>query len=174
MALNTPSDADFTRAEYLRLVITPYELFFTAFWKDNELICLIPHINPTIEQKYEENSALSFALQGLLMGRISPLEFDIPYTAKGSRFSVEVWTTLLTVPYGRTISYKDLAQTLKTSPRAIGQALKANPLPIIIPCHRVLGLHEELTGFSCGLEVKKTLLAIEKQQRRAHEDSYHV
>lgn len=174
MALNTPFDAHSIQTEHLRLVITPYQLFVTAFWQKDRLIRLILSINPDFKQKYEKNSHLSSMLQGLLMGEISPLELDISYSAKGSEFSVEVWATLFTIPYGETTSYKDLAQLLNTSPRAIGQALKTNPLPIIIPCHRVLGAQKALTGFSCGLEVKKILLAIEDRQRRANENSHHV
>lgn len=165
MALNTPFDADFTQTEHLRLVIASYELFITAFWQKDRLIRLILGINPIPGQKYEGNSHLSAVLQGLLMGEISPLELDISYSAKSSEFSVEVWATLFTIPYGETTSYKKLAQMLRTSPRAIGQALKANPLPIIIPCHRVLGTQKELIGFSCGLAVKKNLLAIEGRQK---------
>lgn len=160
--------------EHLRLVIPPYELFVTTTWQNNRLIHLMPDINPAAEQKYEENSTLSAALQGLLTGRISSFELDISYIAKGSRFSIDVWAALLTLPYGSTISYKELAQMLHTSPRAIGQALNANPLPIIIPCHRVIGSKGELTGFSCGLGVKKILLAIEDRQRSAHEDSRYI
>lgn len=165
MALNTHFDADFTQTEYLRLVIASYELFVTAFWQKDRLIRLMLDINPAAEQKYEKNSHLSEALKGLLMGETSPFELDISYSAKGSQFSVNVWAALLTSPYGQTISYKKLAQIFHTSPRAIGQALKANPLPIIIPCHRVLGAQGKLTGFSCGIEVKKILLAIESRQK---------
>ena len=174
MALNTSSEAGFTKTEDLRLVLAPYELFVTAFWHENRLIRLNISQAPTAEQEYNGDSHLADALTGLLTGQIHNLEFPIPYTARGSRFSVEVWTTLLSLPYGHTLSYKELAQILQTSPRAIGQALKANPLPIIIPCHRVLGSHGELTGFSCGLEIKKILLAIEDRQRRAHENSHYI
>ncbi len=65
-----------------------------------------------------------------------------------------------TIPYGSTITYKELAERLNTSPRAIGQALKRNPTPVIIPCHRVVAKNG-LGGFSAGIEIKRELLRLE-------------
>lgn len=78
-------------------------------------------------------------------------------------FQRAVWETTRTIPYGETHSYEWLAQRIgkPKAIRAVGQALKRNPLPIVVPCHRVIGKDGGLTGFSCGIEVKKRLLDIE-------------
>lgn len=65
--------------------------------------------------------------------------FQLPLMPKGSTFQQQVWNTLLVIPVGRTFTYGELAQRIQTSPRAIGQACKTNPLTIFIPCHRVVG-----------------------------------
>lgn len=153
--------------ENLRLTIVQYQLFFTAIWQKHRLIRLIPHLTPIPNNTYKEDSSLIPQLHGLLCGALSPLSLDIPYEAKGTPFCTEVWATLLTIPYGQTISYKNLAKMLNTSPRAIGQALKANPLPIIIPCHRVIKTNGKLGGFSCGIELKQILLNIENLSKEA-------
>jgi len=69
---------------------------------------------------------------------------------------------LLEIPMGHTLTYGELAKALHSGPRAVGQALGANPVPILIPCHRVVAAHG-LGGFSCGLEWKKRLLAFERE-----------
>lgn len=90
--------------------------------------------------------------------------FDLPLDLEGySDFSLRVWKELLTIPYGKTISYMQLAIQLG-NPKCIRAAATANgknPLPIVIPCHRVIGSDGSLTGFALGLDVKKTLLSIE-------------
>lgn len=65
------------------------------------------------------------------------------------------------IPYGKVVTYKELADKLKTSPRAVGQALKKNPIPIIIPCHRVIA-KKDLGGFSAGIDIKRKLLRLER------------
>jgi len=65
------------------------------------------------------------------------------------------------IPYGEVVTYKELADKLKTSPRAVGQALKKNPIPIIIPCHRVI-TKKDLGGFSAGIDIKRKLLRLER------------
>lgn len=65
------------------------------------------------------------------------------------------------IPYGEVVTYKELADKLKTSPRAVGQALKKNPIPIIIPCHRVIA-KKDLGGFSAGIDIKRKLLRLER------------
>ncbi len=65
------------------------------------------------------------------------------------------------IPYGKVVTYKELADKLKTSPRAVGQALKKNPIPIIIPCHRVVA-KKDLGGFSAGIDIKRELLRLER------------
>ena len=89
--------------------------------------------------------------------------FDIKINPEGTKFQKTVWKKLYTIPYGKTVSYLKLANSLNTSPRAIGNACGKNPLLIVIPCHRVLSIKKELTGFSAlgGIITKKKLLKIE-------------
>lgn len=92
--------------------------------------------------------------------------FDLALFPQGTAFQTQVWNALQTIPYGETISYKELAQRIgkpKTI-RAVGAANGANPIPIIIPCHRVIGLDGSLTGFGGGLPLKKRLLELESRQ----------
>ncbi|OIO69456.1 MAG: cysteine methyltransferase [Zetaproteobacteria bacterium CG12_big_fil_rev_8_21_14_0_65_55_1124] len=83
-----------------------------------------------------------------------------PLAAARSPFQASMRQCLLNIPRGETLSYGEAAKQLGTAPRAMGQALGANPLPILIPCHRVVAAHG-LGGFSCGLEWKRRLLAFE-------------
>ena len=89
--------------------------------------------------------------------------FDIKINPEGTKFQKTVWKKLYTIPYGKTVSYLKLANSLNTSPRAIGNACGKNPLLIVIPCHRVLSIRKELKGFSAlgGIITKKKLLKIE-------------
>jgi methylated-DNA-[protein]-cysteine S-methyltransferase len=92
--------------------------------------------------------------------------FDLPLTLEGTEFQLCVWRTLRTIPYGETISYGQLAQRIGNpkAVRAVGLANGCNPIPIIIPCHRVIGSKGSLTGFGGGLANKKRLLALESRQ----------
>lgn len=86
--------------------------------------------------------------------------FSIPLDPEGSTFQKEVWNLVGTIPYGRTASYTEIATRLGDADkvRAIGMANASNPIAIIIPCHRVIGLKGSLTGYSAGLQRKKWLL----------------
>ena len=91
--------------------------------------------------------------------------FDLPLRLRGSAFQRRVWEGLRAVPYGATTTYGALATTLgldpRTTARAVGAANGANHLPIVLPCHRVIGADGTLTGFSGGVERKRELLALE-------------
>jgi methylated-DNA-[protein]-cysteine S-methyltransferase len=93
-------------------------------------------------------------------------EFDLPLSLGGTDFQLRVWTALRTIPYGETISYAQLAGRIgkPKAVRAVGLANGSNPIPIIIPCHRVIGSDGGLTGFGGGLPNKKKLLALESRQ----------
>lgn len=82
---------------------------------------------------------------------------------EGTEFQRLVWKELVKIPYGQTLTYGDLAWNLRKprASRAVGAACGANPLPLFIPCHRVVGRHGDLTGFSCGPDFKRELLEIE-------------
>jgi methylated-DNA-[protein]-cysteine S-methyltransferase len=86
--------------------------------------------------------------------------FDLPLEALGSGFEHRVWNALRTIPYGTTLSYGELARRLGdvNSTRAVGAANGKNPIPIIVPCHRVVGARGDLTGFGGGLDRKRWLL----------------
>ncbi len=102
-------------------------------------------------------------LQQFLLGERR--EFTIPYRfTSGTEFQQDVWNLLPSIPYGTTSSYMRVAVTLLShrAARAVGAAVSRNPISIIIPCHRVIGINGELTGYAGGLERKKALLALEK------------
>lgn len=90
-------------------------------------------------------------------------EFDLPLAPVGTDFQRRVWSTLRTIPYGSTISYGELARRIGSprASRAVGLANGANPIPIIVPCHRVIGANGSLTGFGGGLPIKRALLSLE-------------
>ena len=89
--------------------------------------------------------------------------FDLPLAPQGTPFQCEVWRTLATIAYGRTWSYRDLAQAIgkPDAVRAVGAANGRNPLPIVLPCHRVIGADGRLVGFGGGLPIKAALLRLE-------------
>ncbi len=87
-------------------------------------------------------------------------DFLPPLAPEGTPFRRRVWEALLTIPYGETVTYGELAQRLGTAPRAVGSAVGRNPVSILIPCHRVVG-SGGLTGYAGGLERKRALLEIE-------------
>jgi len=93
-------------------------------------------------------------------------EFDIPLQMEGTAFQRGVWRALQDIPYGETISYGELARRIGNpkGSRAVGLANGANPVPIIVPCHRVIGANGSLTGFGGGLRTKEMLLGLEKGQ----------
>jgi methylated-DNA-[protein]-cysteine S-methyltransferase len=92
-------------------------------------------------------------------------EFDLPLDPQGSPFQLAAWRGLMTIPYGETVSYGEQARRLghEGKARAIGAANGSNPLPIIVPCHRVVGADGSLTGFGGGLEAKAWLLHHERR-----------
>lgn len=90
-------------------------------------------------------------------------QFDLPITLEGTPFQLKIWKLLQEIPYGTTITYGELARRsgdIKAS-RAVGMANSRNPLPILIPCHRVIGSGGKLTGYTGGLDIKIGLLQIE-------------
>jgi methylated-DNA-[protein]-cysteine S-methyltransferase len=89
--------------------------------------------------------------------------FTVPLAPRGTAFQLDVWSALRTIRYGETRSYQQLARMIgrEKAVRAVGAANGANPLPIIIPCHRVIGSNGSLTGFGGGVSVKRFLLDLE-------------
>lgn len=89
--------------------------------------------------------------------------FDLPLKFHGTDFQEKVWKVLQTIPYGQTRSYKQVAEAIgnEKASRAVGGANNKNPLPILVPCHRVVGSNGAMVGYGLGLPVKKQLLALE-------------
>jgi methylated-DNA-[protein]-cysteine S-methyltransferase len=96
----------------------------------------------------------------------SRTDFDLPLAPQGTEFQRYVWRRLQEIPYGETISYGELARRVGNpkASRAVGAANGQNPIPIVIPCHRVIGANGKLTGFGGGLPTKEALLALEARQ----------
>lgn len=92
--------------------------------------------------------------------------FDVQLDLRGTEFQRRVWQALLTIPYGETRSYGDIAEQIAApgAARAVGLANGHNPIAIVVPCHRVIGANGSLTGFGGGLGRKRTLLELEKQR----------
>ena len=92
--------------------------------------------------------------------------FAVPCAPEGTPFQRQVWSVLETIEWGKTLTYKTVANTLNkpSAARAVGTAIGKNPLPIFIPCHRVIGSDGSLTGFSGGMDIKRELLALENEQ----------
>lgn len=98
-------------------------------------------------------------------------KFDLPLDLKGTEFQNKVWNELRNIPYGETRSYKDIAVAIgnENASRAIGMANNRNPIPIIIPCHRVIGSNGKLVGYAGGLDIKEKLLNIENVELKKGE-----
>ena len=126
--------------------------------------------NPSLPgHEWEENpkplQEVLSQLEAYFAGKLKAFSLDICLNV--TPFQKKVLTALRRVPYGQTISYGELAKKIGNpkASRAVGQANARNPIPIVIPCHRVIGSNEELTGFGGGVEVKQALLDLEQQYR---------
>jgi len=103
-------------------------------------------------------------LEEYFAGRLQ--QFDLPLSPQGTEFQKRVWKALLTIPYGETRSYGDIAKQIgsEKAVRAVGGANHVNPISIVIPCHRVIGKNGSLTGYGGGLEIKEKLLSLERKK----------
>ena len=92
------------------------------------------------------------------------VQFDLPLKPEGTPFQMQVWRELQDIPYGVLISYGELARRIgkPKASRAVGAANGANPIPIIIPCHRVIGSNGKITGYAGGVHIKEALLELER------------
>jgi methylated-DNA-[protein]-cysteine S-methyltransferase len=133
---------------------------FTVFEADGALVALewgrvmAGQASPLLRQAIEQ-------LEGYFDGRLR--DFSLPLRPRGTSFQQRVWSRLRDIPYGETCSYSSLALDLGTSPRALARACATNPLPIIIPCHRVVSAAGGLGGYSGGdgVTTKEALLRLE-------------
>lgn len=104
-------------------------------------------------------------LTDYLEGKIK--SFNVPLNLKGTEFMKKVWTALQDIPYGETRTYEEIAKSIGNpkAARAVGMANHVNPIPILIPCHRVIGKNGKLVGYALGIEKKQFLLELEKRGR---------
>lgn len=93
--------------------------------------------------------------------------FDLPLAPSGTEFQMKCWNALRAIPYGKAVSYADIAREVGSPKgfRAVGMANNRNPIPVFIPCHRVVGADGSLTGFGGGLDVKRKLLDLEQANK---------
>ncbi len=123
---------------------------------------LADKLNARILADDAPNRTILDQLHGYLTGMRQT--FDLPFDLRGTQFQRDVWTTLSTIPYGTTRTYGEVAEQIgrPRAVRAVGQAVGANPVPIVIPCHRVIGHDGRLVGFGGGLPLKERLLSLER------------
>ena len=152
----------------LEIIIDDHFLFRISFpdsensstvCKQNPVICPPPDDHPLLCRVKVQ---LSEYFQG------SRQKFDLPLCPESTDFQQAVWKCMLDIPYGETRTYGEIAEALgnRNKARAVGGAANKNPLPMVIPCHRVVGNSGSLTGFAGGLEVKRFLLELEKKAAR--------
>jgi O-6-methylguanine DNA methyltransferase len=118
-----------------------------------------------LEENSEIHRPLITQIREYLAGRRRV--FSMPIDVAGTTFSKMVWEAIRAIPYGETRSYQEIARAIgkEKAARAVGQAAGANPLPLIIPCHRVIGGTGKLIGFSSGLSLKTKLLTLENSYK---------
>lgn len=137
-------------------------------------LCEIQFINGrhslSIDPEWREDAAaLKEPVRQLCAYCSGDLEnFDLQLAPQGTPFQQKVWSELQKIPYGKTISYGELARRIGNpkASRAVGLANGSNPISIVIPCHRVIGANGKLTGYGGGLPIKEKLLALERRQLR--------
>ncbi len=124
-----------------------------------------------IQSHWESNPAFFTEAQTQILDYFQGkrLEFNIPISPAGTEFQKAVWATLRRIPYGRVVSYGHIAKEMgrEKAARAVGAANGKNPIPLIIPCHRVVGANGSLTGFAHGTDIKARLIALEKHHSPA-------
>lgn len=103
-------------------------------------------------------------VQAYVAGELT--RFDLPLNLQGTAFQQTVWQTLRSIPFGKLRTYQEIAVAIgnQKAARAVGMANSKNPIPLIIPCHRVIGSNGHLTGFASGLEIKQKLIQLERSQ----------
>jgi methylated-DNA-[protein]-cysteine S-methyltransferase len=131
-----------------------------------ETVAAPPPPDPPIGERQDDDPLLRSAVDQLAAYFARELkEFDLPLAPRGSAFQQRVWEQLRGIGYGETASYGEIARRLgmtNAASRAVGLANGRNPIPIVIPCHRVIGANGTLTGYAGGLERKQLLLGLEQ------------
>jgi methylated-DNA-[protein]-cysteine S-methyltransferase len=147
--------------------ITNSKIGFLQLTATKSALVSIKFIDDNFNIKENSNDIIDdtiFQLNKYFDGKLK--QFTIPLNFTGTDFQIKVWNKLINIPYGQTKSYSEIAQLInnKKAVRAVGNANNKNPIPIIIPCHRVIGKNGKLVGYAGGLEIKQTLLAIENNK----------
>ena len=157
---------------YIKSIKTPIGII-TIKEKNNKIIEL--QLNSNLVQPLKENEQIKET--PLLVEAEKQLieyfnktrtKFDLPLDPQGTDFMKRVWKELIQIPYGETRTYKQIAQKIgnEKASRAVGMANNKNPIPIIIPCHRVIGANNKLVGYALGLDKKEFLLDLEKSNNK--------
>lgn len=127
-------------------------------------------INTPIQKKEEKEEKTPLLEEGIRQLKEyfagTRKQFELPLYLEATDFKKQVWKELIKIPYGKTATYKQIAEKIGNpkAARAVGMANHNNPIPIIIPCHRVIGTNGKLTGYALGLEMKEKLLVLEKEK----------
>lgn len=134
--------------------------------EDGKIVCLLFERDIPANVEQSDTPTLQKAAQELseyFAGNRK--EFDIPLNPKGTDFQKSVWNALCTIPYGKTMSYGQVAAQIGNpkASRAVGMANNKNPIPILIPCHRVIGANGKLVGYGGGIWIKQKLLELEQK-----------
>lgn len=141
-----------------RYALQDSEQRLTQMWVGDRIALVPQAVNicetPLLKEAHRQ-------LEAYFSGRLQT--FDLPLLLRGTTFQQKVWVVLQTIPYGETITYGELAQMVGNpkASRAVGMANGRNPLPVFVPCHRVVGVGKKLIGYTGGLEIKKKLLSLE-------------
>jgi len=147
-----------------RLLLTSDGEFLTGVYMEIEIQKLLPRMTDNWRQDAAPFTEAIAQLNAYFAGEL--IQFDLPMKAIGTPFQEAVWQSLTAIPYGETVSYKNIAERLHLpkAARAVGMANGQNPISIIIPCHRVIGANGKLTGYGGGIHRKQWLLAHEDKQ----------
>ena len=157
-------DAELPAASHIHRFTVPSPVGSITLFENNEAITdLVWSAGRTIRNARPTKLLAEAAAQLSAYFDGQPIDFDLPLAPEGSEFELRVWRALATIAWGRTATYGDIARQVTSAPRAVGRACGANPIPIIIPCHRILGAGGRLHGYSGrgGVMTKAALLRLE-------------
>ncbi len=140
------------------------DIFISA---DENFLLSVQFVNHNFIENKENNIIRQTIKQFDEYFRGKRKKFELPLNPKGTEFQKKVWLQLMNIPYGKTATYKDIATLIgnTNASRAVGNANNKNPIAIIIPCHRVIGSNNKLTGYAGGLDKKEKLLNLEKNNK---------
>ena len=146
----------------MSMCITEKGILYLSIKTENDFVELNKKYGQVIRAK-EESCQYQKEIMEYFNGERK--KFSLPLDLRGTDFQIRVWKELLTIPYGNTVTYKEIAYAIgkPKACRAVGNALNKNPILIVVPCHRVIGSNGKLVGFGCGLELKRKLLNFESQ-----------